>query len=92
MLVLQIYVLWQPIMIWLFAGTSKNFTWDQYLSSIVLRWQLGTFSAIAILISGDLITYIPNIYAVYQSSQQNNTLTDSDWENYFAYTLTAWAF
>ena len=91
MFIFLMYVFLQPVAIWLFAPVSKNFTFDQYFTQVFLRWQFGSLSAILTMIAGDIISYIPVGWLIYQSSQNSNgSLTSDDWSNFGAYTLIAW--
>jgi hypothetical protein len=78
MTVLTFYVLYQPMLIWLFAPASKNLTFETYFYSVFLRWQVGTITILTTMYLSDLITYTPFIYLGYQANAQP-ALTDTDW-------------
>jgi hypothetical protein len=90
MTVLAIYVAWQPIMIWFFAPVSKNFTFENFFTSVVWRWQTGTYAALISMILTDLITYTPFIYLGYQANAQSGNVTNTDWEYFAGYSIFAW--
>lgn len=89
-IVFSLYVIFLPVAIWFSAPSSKNFTFDQYFSQVLFRWQFGTSSALSAMLAGDIISYVPLGWLWYTYSQNSNNLSRDDWSTFGAYTLVAW--
>lgn len=91
MMALLIYVYWVPIAI-IIAPPSQNFTFDNFFTEVLLRWQGGTIVALLTFISADLISYAPLGYLGYIYFTNNNSfaLTNDQWYQMAGFSIVAY--
>ena len=84
------YVFYVPLSV-IIAPPSENFTFDNFFTEVLLRWNGGSIASVLTIVTADLITYAPFGYLYYIYSQTNSTSFTSDqWYQFAAYSLVAY--